>query len=255
MGDNRKPPANEQIYIPQHPGGRPKEIGVFDSNHNGNCRVLRYSGGCAPEDMRYTCDTEGGSSGSPVLSRTNNKVVALHHCGGGCNGNLGAPIYQFYNQIQGFIQPPAPVPSSSPTDSPTASPTDDLCGILDVVGQTMFLPGVPGANACWRVQLGAGGTLEADFSDPSCSKDESQWKSTNGIFSYFESIQMSNNTVVFNPGPNGFSGSFQFKEDQTVTEPSLQILSFDSTNKRFELQVNVPHCFSDAICPTMKTIL
>ena len=103
--DNRKAGVNEQIYIPQHPGGRPKEIGVFDSNHNGNCRVKGYRRGCAPEDMTYSCDTEGGSSGSPVLSRTNNKVIALHHCGGGCNGNLGAPIYKFYNEIQGFIGP------------------------------------------------------------------------------------------------------------------------------------------------------
>jgi len=65
--------------------------------------------------MRYSCDTEGGSSGSPVLSRTNNKVVALHHCGGGCNGNLGAPITDFYDDIAPYIGgtfPPsmAPVP-------------------------------------------------------------------------------------------------------------------------------------------------
>ena len=104
--DNRKASVNEQIYIPQHPGGRPKELGVFDSNHNGNCRVKGYKRGCAPEDMAYSCDTEGGSSGSPVLSRTNNKVIALHHCGGGCNGNLGAPIYKFYSEIQGIVNAP-----------------------------------------------------------------------------------------------------------------------------------------------------
>jgi len=30
----------------------------------------------------YNADTQGGSSGSPVLSATDNAVVALHHCGG-----------------------------------------------------------------------------------------------------------------------------------------------------------------------------
>jgi len=118
--DNRKATIDEEIYIPQHPGARPKEIGVFDSNHNGNCKVKGYRQGCAPEDMRYSCDTEGGSSGSPVLSRTNNKVIALHHCGGGCNGNLGAPIYKFYDEIKAFIAPTTP--TSSPTTSPTGSP-------------------------------------------------------------------------------------------------------------------------------------
>ena len=72
--------------------------------------------------MKYTCDTEGGSSGSPVLSRVTNKVVALHHCGGGCNGNLGAPLYQFYDMLD--VGSSAPTASKSPTGTPTtASPT------------------------------------------------------------------------------------------------------------------------------------
>ena len=71
--------------------------------------------------MRYSCDTEGGSSGSPILSHTNNKAVALHHYSSGCNGNLGAPIYCFYSEIEGFLTPTNPTNSSS-TASPTRSP-------------------------------------------------------------------------------------------------------------------------------------
>jgi len=156
--DNRQPPVNEEIYIPQHPGGRPKELGIFDSNYSGaNCRVLSYGSGCSPTDMKYTCDTEGGSSGSPVLSRSTHKVVALHHCGGACNGNLGAPIYMFYSEIEQFLTPcvtnadcddndacttdtcsagtcinaytcPTPAPTPPPTPSPTPPPT--ACTLL-----------------------------------------------------------------------------------------------------------------------------
>jgi len=115
--ENRKGLVDEPIFIPQHPGARPKEFGIEDSNHNGECKVKGFGGGCSPEDMKYTCDTEGGSSGSPVLSRNNYKVIALHHCGGGCNGNLGSPIYRYYDDIAQYLEP------SGPTIQPTAAPT------------------------------------------------------------------------------------------------------------------------------------
>jgi len=112
--DNRLPPIGELLFIPQHPGGRPKEFGLVDTNENDNeCKVKGFRAGCAPRDMQYSCDTEGGSSGSPVLSRTNNKVVALHHCGGGCSGNLGAPITDFYDDIAPYLGGTYP-PSSPP---------------------------------------------------------------------------------------------------------------------------------------------
>merc|ERR1711966_1852 len=85
--------------------------------------------------MKYTCDTEGGSSGSPVLSRTNNKIIALHHCGGGCNGNLGAPIYQFYSDIAPFLPGS---PTASPTSSPTSSPTTAGTPCSDVKSDKFF---------------------------------------------------------------------------------------------------------------------
>jgi hypothetical protein len=31
--------------------------------------------------MGYRADTQGGSSGSPVVAHSDNQVVALHHCG------------------------------------------------------------------------------------------------------------------------------------------------------------------------------
>jgi len=120
--DNRLPPVGELLFIPQHPGGRPKELGIIDTNESDNqCKVKGYIAGCAPSDMTYSCDTEGGSSGSPVLSRTNNKVVALHHCGGGCSGNLGAPITEFYNDIVGYLGG-----TLSPTMSPVPCTGDHL---------------------------------------------------------------------------------------------------------------------------------
>jgi len=115
--DVRQPPEGELLFIPQHPGGEPKKFGIVDTNQDDEqCKVEGYGQGCAPTDMKYTCDTGPGSSGSPVLSRTNNKVVALHHCGGACNGNLGAPIIYFYDDIKEFFGPPGPTASPTQCD-------------------------------------------------------------------------------------------------------------------------------------------
>ena len=60
------------------------------SERNGNCSVAdpTYYGYDAGTDLSYYCDTEGGSSGSPVISRATNKVVALHHFGGCPNSGV-----------------------------------------------------------------------------------------------------------------------------------------------------------------------
>jgi subtilisin-like proprotein convertase family protein/V8-like Glu-specific endopeptidase len=88
--DDRLVDIDELIYIVGHPGGRPKEISLYSThssdqnNPDGFCEVFSQNepvcvGGTVGE-IGYYCDTEGGSSGSPVLSRVTNKVVALHHC-------------------------------------------------------------------------------------------------------------------------------------------------------------------------------
>ena len=52
----------------------------------------RYNGYDAATDISYFCDTDGGSSGSPVISATTHKVVALHHFGGCPNSGVRADI-------------------------------------------------------------------------------------------------------------------------------------------------------------------
>ena len=81
----------DRIYIPQHPGGRRKEISVrtdSDPTPGGFSRVYQstLSGG---RQLTYYADTEGGSSGSPVIDYNSNLVVAIHNTGGCPNGSNG----------------------------------------------------------------------------------------------------------------------------------------------------------------------
>lgn len=111
--DDRLPAIDETIYIPGHPGGRPKEIALYSSdpsdqdNPDGFCEVYSTSepvcvGGLVPE-IGYYCDTYGASSGSPVLARATNRVVALHHCPN-CP-NRGVPIGSIWDHNQAGAHP------------------------------------------------------------------------------------------------------------------------------------------------------
>lgn len=88
--------SGEAIYIPQHPAGRPTEIAIESSVDGGNCVVKHetYDGYVANSDISYYCDTEFGSSGSPVLSRETHEVIALHHFGGCPNSGVNVQLIQ-----------------------------------------------------------------------------------------------------------------------------------------------------------------
>ncbi|BBH65049.1 hypothetical protein ACTI_17340 [Actinoplanes sp. OR16] len=100
--DTARPARGQELYVPQHPAGEPTRIAGAKGEKAGNCAVENpdYTGYAPHSDVSYYCDTAGGSSGSPVLSRRTNKVVALHHFGGcpnsGVRGDLLAAKLRAY---------------------------------------------------------------------------------------------------------------------------------------------------------------
>jgi lysyl endopeptidase len=92
--DTTRPAKGQELYVPQHPAGEPTRIAGRLGERAGTCAVAdaAFDGYAANSDVSYYCDTEGGSSGSPVLSRKSNKVVALHHFGGCPNSGVRADL-------------------------------------------------------------------------------------------------------------------------------------------------------------------
>lgn len=124
--------ANHEIFIPQHPAGRAKEIAMFSDMDGGNCRIRQVgvSGRGRNTDLTYHCDTEGGSSGSPVISRQTGRVVGLHHFGG-CE-NAGVRMDRIASMVQPYLggggsNPPAnPVNPVAPPSQPIPRPTNPV---------------------------------------------------------------------------------------------------------------------------------
>ncbi len=128
------PKLNEEIYIPQHPQGYPKRIAaVVDSGAAAIIEELGATTSCGSNQVGYTADTAGGASGSPVLSKTDNLVIALHHCGGCRNtavnivdviADLKAKNIVVKDLIVDSSSEPTPSPSStSPAPTSTPAPT------------------------------------------------------------------------------------------------------------------------------------
>jgi V8-like Glu-specific endopeptidase len=78
---------NNKLFIIQHPNGDMKKItiqncftGAVPIAGRKNARDSNddYS---RQQDFQHTCDTEGGSSGSPVLDYETARVIGLHHYG------------------------------------------------------------------------------------------------------------------------------------------------------------------------------
>jgi V8-like Glu-specific endopeptidase len=75
----QRPSASEPLYIIHYPGnvrmkGTWNDCKLETAQANGLDPTLK-------SDFGHICDTDGGSSGAPILSQATNEVVGLHHFG------------------------------------------------------------------------------------------------------------------------------------------------------------------------------
>jgi hypothetical protein len=127
------PTIGERIYIPQHPAAYGKQIAVDSDVDGGYGEVYTTSAApCSggPGDIGYYADTEGGSSGSPVLGYSDHFVVALHHCAN-CP-NRGVPIPSIISDLGASI-PNDAIGNAVPDTTP---PVISGVGSTDITSST-----------------------------------------------------------------------------------------------------------------------
>ena len=251
--------VDERIYIPQHPAAYGKKIAVTStdsSDASGYAEVYSLSmSACqsgGPNDVGYYADTQGGSSGSPVLGYADHQVVALHHCAN-CP-NRGVPIQEVINHLGSSVpqcairstecpdpygatgEPPPPPPP--PADSYSYNASNTNSAQQNTVNKTLTLAagdvvevgtcGLTGATASGDTYLrffdGAGTQVASN--DDSCGGRASYFKYTVARAGTFEiragcySSGSCGGTVVWKVtagggGGGGTSGSFNFSATST----------------------------------------
>ncbi len=97
---------SQALYMVQHSSGEPKRVALDD------CYVTTPKAGgtvaSLKSDFGHKCDTESGSSGSPVLDRSH-RVVGLHHLGFDAktdrwsHENRAVHISPIAAEIEGFL--------------------------------------------------------------------------------------------------------------------------------------------------------
>lgn len=83
---SKAPAPGARIVIPQHGGGNEKTVGVWENGPGTTRCAIRnvnqtYSPYTPGSQFNYGCDTEGGSSGSPVVEPQSLHMIGLHHLG------------------------------------------------------------------------------------------------------------------------------------------------------------------------------
>lgn len=88
--------VDQPLLVASHPAARLKEV---DRSEMCKIRTIETEELSGRVSITHTCDTEGGSSGSPVLDRETGYVVALHW-GGTTDYNLAIPMKLVVEHIE-----------------------------------------------------------------------------------------------------------------------------------------------------------
>ncbi|BBP59897.1 trypsin-like peptidase domain-containing protein [Pseudomonas sp. St316] len=95
------PQIGASVYLAGHPRALPKRI---SRNHDDGlpCRVIDVGDNGRYAWAKYNCDTEPGSSGSPVIDASTDTAIALHS-GGSAVANAGTQMAEIWPDIARYF--------------------------------------------------------------------------------------------------------------------------------------------------------
>jgi len=129
----RDPVDSEELFLIHHPLGQPQSLSRYQ------CRAAKPA--IVGQNVRHLCNTQPGSSGSPIISDNDNALVGLHHAGmpvdiaAAARSNAGirlSAILESSAVLKSIamgstgapVPGPAPALTSAPAPVPTPEPSD-----------------------------------------------------------------------------------------------------------------------------------
>jgi len=94
-----KPDLEEAIYVPQYGNGSIRPMYISSANKEGPARITTSNN----DWVKYNADTQGGSSGSPVIAVKDNEIVCLHSTAFGKENGGTSPVLLF-NEIGDLLK-------------------------------------------------------------------------------------------------------------------------------------------------------
>ncbi|KAF0769844.1 hypothetical protein AaE_002652, partial [Aphanomyces astaci] len=143
--------VNDTAYVMGHPYGKPRRIAmVKDGTTAGRITTTNYTEpvqtNCYNVDrLGHNLDTEGGSSGSPLMSATTNLVIGLHNCGGckasttAYGSNYAIKMTYIVNLLRvknvlpkdSVVATPRGTQTQALTVAPTFAPSPSKCTVVE----------------------------------------------------------------------------------------------------------------------------
>lgn len=165
--DPRDGELGEEIFIPQHGLGDPKQIAIeSDMNVSGLCEIDDTSVNSFIEgsDIGYFCDTVSSSSGAPVISSLTGKAIALHH-NGGCL-NSGTKVSMIWPQVKDFFDGVVPEGDAdgnwAEANEPPVARFSETCKGLDCRFEAVDSIDSDGTITRFEWTLGDGSSMDGD---------------------------------------------------------------------------------------------
>lgn len=121
--------VGQKLLVAGHPSARQKEM---DRSDECVLRTIAIQIEEERETITHLCDTEGGSSGSPVMDRETGRIVGLHWGGNG-EYNFAIPIAKVISDLKAALTPTDfgqlriesdDMTNDTPADKPVDKPVD-----------------------------------------------------------------------------------------------------------------------------------
>ena len=175
--DTQIPQIGVDVYLAGHPSALPKRISR-DHDDGLPCRVIDVGDNGRYGWAKYNCDTDSGSSGSPVIEASTNTAIALHS-GGSALANLGTQMAEIWPDIARYFDdrlPEGSIALEQPT-VPVAKP--GAVGVqvpmrVTLVDGESLVRGAPGEQLYYHAPA------HTTVTDVSCQSETTQWIAEDG---------------------------------------------------------------------------